>query len=177
MIFRAITSRSSDILIPLYVALVRPNLEYANVVWCPYLKKDIQRLENVQRHFTKKVSGLSKLSYTERLRMLNLPSLEYRRLRGDLIETFKILNNIYDPLTTHNLFCIDTDKRTRSHPFKLHKTRFNTTKFQHFFTNRIINTWNSLPKHVVTSDSLNTFKNKVDLHFHSYKFTQDIEIR
>ena len=62
MILRAITSRSSDILIPLYVALVRPNLEYANVVWCPYLKKDIQRLENVQRHFTKKVSGLSNLS-------------------------------------------------------------------------------------------------------------------
>ena len=132
MILRAITSRSSDILIPLYIALVRPNLEYANVVWSPYLKKDKQRLENVQRHFTKRISGLSTLSYTDRLRILNLPSLEYRRLRGDLIEAYKITNNIYDPFTTHNLFCFVTDKRTRSHPFKMHKTRFNTTKYQHF---------------------------------------------
>ena len=176
MILRAITSRSSDILIPLYIALVRPNLEYANVVWSPYLKKDKQRLENVQRHFTKRISGLSTLSYTDRLRILNLPSLEYRRLRGDLIEAYKITNNIYDPLTTHKLFCFDTDKRTRSHPFKMHKTRFNTTKYQHFFTNRIVNTWNSLPEHMVMSDSLNTFKNKVDVHFHKYRFTQDIEV-
>ena len=100
MILRSITSRSSDILIPLYKALVRPILEYASVVWCPYLKKDKERIEMVQRHFTKNVEGLNTLSCTERLRKLNLPTLEFRRLRGDLIETYKITHNIYDPLTT-----------------------------------------------------------------------------
>ena len=176
MILRSITSRSSDILIPLYKALVRPILEYASVVWCPYLKKDKERIEMVQRHFTKNVEGLNTLSYTKRLKKLNLPTLEFRRLRGDLIETYKITHNIYDPLTTNSLFNYEFDKRTRSHPFKLHKTRFNTSKFQNFFTNRVINVWNALPKLLVTAESLNTFKNRLDLHFHEYKFISDIKI-
>ena len=177
MILRSITSRDSDILVPLFTALVRPNLEYANVVWSPYMRKDIDRIERVQRQFTKKISGLNTLEYTDRLRKLNLPSLEFRRLRGDLIETYKITHKIYDPLTTNTLFEYETDERTRSrHPYKLFKRRFNTTKFQNFFTNRVINTWNALPRLVVTANSLNTFKNRLDLHYHDYKFATNIII-
>ena len=66
--------------------MVRPILEYANSVWAPYLKKDIHAIESIQRHFTKKVTGLKGLNYRERLTRLKLPSLSYRRLRGDLIE-------------------------------------------------------------------------------------------
>ena len=141
------------------------------------MRKDIDRIERVQRQFTKKISGLNTLEYTDRLRKLNLPSLEFRRLRGDLIETYKITHKIYDPLTTNTLFEYETDERTRSrHPYKLFKRRFNTTKFQNFFTNRVINTWNALPRLVVTANSLNTFKNRLDLHYHDYKFATNIMI-
>ena len=81
----------------LYTALVRPHVEYANQVWNPHLKKHIDLLENVQRRATKSVPGLSKLTYEERLRKIGLPTLAYRRISGDMIETYKILSQKYDP--------------------------------------------------------------------------------
>ena len=71
-------------------------LEYANQVWCPYLKKHIEAIENVQRRASKQIPGLSSLSYEDRLRKLKLPTLAYRRSRGDMIELYKILTGKYD---------------------------------------------------------------------------------
>ena len=105
------------------------------------------------------------LSYEERLVKLKLPSLVYRRLRGDYIETFKILTNIYDPLTTKTLLTIDSNTRTRNNSFKLVKPRVNYKPYQEFFTNRIISKWNRLPPYVVKATSLNSFKNRLDNHF------------
>ena len=119
---------------------------------------------------------MNTLPYEERLRSLNLPSLAYRRIRGDLIETYKIVHEIYDPLTTKSLFQIDTTNKLRSHSYKLTKARFQTTMFQNFFTNRVITTWNSLPEDVVTASSLNMFKNKLDQCLQQYIFCNDIEI-
>ena len=79
----------------LYTALVRPHLEYANAVWNPYKKKDITTLENVQRRATKMVPGLGDKSYEDRLKDLKLPTLTYRRIRGDMIEVFKLVNDMY----------------------------------------------------------------------------------
>ena len=76
----------------LFQALVRPNLEYAAAVWSPYTKNDIESIENVPRRATKQVPLLKQLSY--RLKKLKMPTLKYRRLRGDMIETFKIINGI-----------------------------------------------------------------------------------
>ena len=176
MIYKSIVSRSREILLPLYIALVRPNLEYGNVIWSPHKKKDKMFIEKVQRHFTKRISGLSKLNYEDRLKELNLPSLAYRRIRGDLIETYKIVHGCYDPLTTNNLFEINKDNRTRSHSYKITKPRFKTTVFQHFFTNRVINAWNNLSQDVVSAGTLNTFKNKLDTCLHHYRFCEDIDI-
>jgi hypothetical protein len=81
----------------LYVSLVRPHLEYVNPVWNPYLKKHIDMIENIQRRATKLIPGLSNLSYEDRLRRLKLPSLSYRRSRGDMIEVYKIMSGKYDP--------------------------------------------------------------------------------
>ena len=81
----------------LYTALVRPHLEYANQIWSPHLVKHIEEIENVQRRATKQLPGMSKLSYSERLMKLKLPTLAYRRARGDMIELFKILTGKYDP--------------------------------------------------------------------------------
>ena len=73
----------------LYLALVRPHLEYAQVVWSPHSKKLINMLENVQIRATKLVDGLGKLDYPARLRKLNLPTLLHRRERGAMIEMYK----------------------------------------------------------------------------------------
>ena len=75
-----------------------------------------------------------------------------------MIEYYKLTHELYDPLTTSTLFELDTNKSTRAHPFKLKKKRFNTTQYQNFFTNRVINRWNSLPHSIVNADSLNVFK-------------------
>ena len=80
----------------LFQVLVRPNLEYAAAVWSLYTKKDIELIENVQKRATKQVPSLKQLSYTDRLKKLKMPTLRYHRLRGDIIETFKIVNGIYD---------------------------------------------------------------------------------
>jgi len=72
-------------------------LEYANSVWCPYKQGDIKELEKVQKRATKLVLNLNKIPYKDRLMHLKLPTLKYRRLRGDRTEVFKITHNIYDP--------------------------------------------------------------------------------
>jgi len=86
MIIRNRTCKNKDIMIPIYKALIRPLLEYANSIWCPHYKKYVKILEKVQRHYTKLINGVKDLSYEERLKKPELPSLEYRRLRGNLIE-------------------------------------------------------------------------------------------
>ena len=75
----------------LYKALVRPHVEYANSVWSPYKKGDIEAIEKIQKRATKLVISIRKLPYKERLQPLNLYTLKYRKLRGDMIEVFKIL--------------------------------------------------------------------------------------
>ena len=80
----------------LYKALVRPHLEYANSIWYPYLKRQSITIEKVQRRATKLLKECRHMTYSERLSFLNLHSLLGRRIRGDLIQVFKIYNGIDD---------------------------------------------------------------------------------
>ena len=93
-----------------------------------------------------------------------------------MIEVYKILNNLYDPLTTNSLLTLDINNNTRGHNFKLLKSSFNTTKFKYFFTNRIVNLWNKLSDKVVNAPSLNVFKNNFDgfMKDHVYSINLDI---
>ncbi len=146
----------------LFQALVRPNLEYAEAVWSPYLKKDIESLENVQRRATKQVPSLANLDYTERLKKLKMPTLKYRRLRGDMIETYKIMTGIYDPDVTPGLFELASTDRTRGNRYKIIKKncRLNIRKYS--FTHRVVDIWNNLPDRVVTAKTVKSFENRLD---------------
>ena len=98
----------------LYKTLVRPHLEYATPIWTPLYKKDSIMLENVQRRATRLVKALSGLTYQERLLELGLPSLEYRRLRADVIEVYKIIHQI-DKINIDKFFTFAQNAGTRGH--------------------------------------------------------------
>ena len=89
MIRRNITYKENGLIVPLYKAIVRPHLEYCIQAWRPYLRKDIDMLEKVQRTTTKLITGLIDLSYDDRLKECGLTTLETRRLRGDQIEVLR----------------------------------------------------------------------------------------
>ena len=80
-----------------YKGLIRPHLEFCNQTWYPQLQKITILTENRQRRATRMVQGLQTLSYNERLKKLELPSLEYCRRRGTMVDMFKIGYNCYDP--------------------------------------------------------------------------------
>ena len=126
--------------------------------WCPYLQKDIKSLEKVQRRATKSVPSLRERSYEERLKELNLYPLEVRRARGDVIETFKILNGFED-MDASELFTL-SDAITRVHMKKIYKKRLmkglNLRKF--FFSQRVVDNWNNLPEYVISAKTVNQFK-------------------
>ena len=86
-----IVNKDSKILLKLYQSLVRPKLEYCVQAWRPYLEKDIDLSEKVQRRATRMMSNDKSLSYYDRLKKFGLTTLETRRLRGDLIEVYNCL--------------------------------------------------------------------------------------
>ena len=141
---------------------MRPKLEYAQVVWSPHLKKHIRKLERVQRAATKLVPGLQDIEYQERLNMLNLPSLEERRKRGDIIQLFKCVNGT-DKIDKHDFLEFDTERRTReSHNLKLRMPICTTDLKKFSFPVRSLPVWNSLPEDIVRARNIHNFKEKYD---------------
>ena len=132
----------------------RPYLEYVQVIWTPHLKNYITILENVQRRAKKMV---------ERLKKLNLPSLIYRRVRGDMIDIFK---HFY----SHDNCTLPENFRPGNRPSGKHDYRLvwkapkdGVRQLQaDFFYFRTIKTWNELPKEIVHAKSIDSFKNKLD---------------
>ena len=149
--------------IMLYKSMVRPMLEYGQPVWQPSQKMLRQELEDVQRRATKMIAKLKNKPYSERLAILKLPSLEHRRRRGDMIETYKFQSGLYR--TDRPVFNAHSGRDTRGHSKKLDKERCSREIRRIFFSQRIVSTWNSLPESVVTAPTVNAFKNRLDAHW------------
>ena len=93
MIKRNISFKTKDVIVRLYKALVRPRREFCVQAWCPYLRKDIAMIERVKRRGTKLIEGLRYMSYSKHLSHTGLISMEKCRVRGDLIQVFKMLRS------------------------------------------------------------------------------------
>uniref|UniRef100_K7EXW6 Reverse transcriptase domain-containing protein n=1 Tax=Pelodiscus sinensis TaxID=13735 RepID=K7EXW6_PELSI len=160
IIRKGIENKTQNILLPLYKTMVRPHLEYCVQMWSPHLKKDILALERVQKRATKMIRDLERVPYEERLKRLGLFSLEKRRLRGDMIEVYKIMSGV-ERADKEKLFISSHNRRTRGHQMKLMGSRFKTNK-RKFFTQRVVNLWNSLPEEAVKARTIIEFKEKLD---------------
>ena len=153
----------------LYTSFVRPHLEYAQSIWSPKLRKHINLIESVQRRATKLLSCCKNLLYSERLKMLGLPSLEFRRHFGDMVQIYKHLH-VYDQSTLPNKLVRRT-RPCRRHNFELQplfaNDGFRGAQNKSFYY-RCISTWNKLPRNAVGAPNIKTFKERLNAALNDY---------
>ena len=167
LILRCFVSGDRNLLLKAFTVYVRPILEFDSPVWSPRYQHDIERLESVQRRFTKRLTGLRDYDYLTRLKVLHLETLELRRMKADLILTYKILFGHVD-LDPNYFFnsLPSTDKNTRGHAFRLSATNSSLhVQSRHFFSSRILNIWNNLPESCTNFATLNNFKSSLSNEF------------
>lgn len=155
--------------------MVRPHLEYAVNVWMPYERNKIDSIERIQKRATKLVRTCKHLSYENRLMLLQLPSLMYRRVRGDMIQVFKMLcmNDGFNvPKPNFNK---PTYMHTRGHKYRLQKGNFKLNIRKYYFTNRIVDLWNSFPERLVSCGSIFEFERGLDEYWTVVPWKYDYE--
>jgi hypothetical protein len=153
-IFKIFQSKNIQLLKKAYISYVRPSLEYCSIIWSPYYIQDINLIERVQKYFTKRILGKLKLTYPERLKYLAIDSLEERRIKIDLAETFKFLNCEHRKST--HFFEMNPNPHNHSRDLYIKFYRTNARKF--WFGNRVCPWWNKLPSHIKQSKNINQFK-------------------
>ena len=164
--FQFLDNRISNLL---FKGMVRVHLEYAAPVWSPANIGSIENIEKVQRRGTKAFPGMKDLTYEQRIRSLNLPSLRFRRYRGDMIEVFKITKWFYDTQCVPSLNVKNEIRRTRGHSLQLQTGRPRLELTKKSFCHSIIPVWNSLSQEVMDSSTINQFKNRLDRYWSEKK--------
>ncbi len=148
MLFRCFLSDDKSFLLQGYKTFVRPSLEYCTLIYDPLYLKDVDKIENVQRYFTRRLYLRCGLCvdepYLRRIEVLNLESLEERRLKADLTMVYQIIHHLID-LNFNEFFTYAPDVGTRSHGHKLFVNICRLNIRKHFFSNRIVQVWNKLP--------------------------------
>ena len=160
MINRTIKYKHRDIILSLYKSIVRPLVEYAVPAWSPHYQKDKELLERVQHRITRLIPGMKSRSYENRLIELKLWTLEERRNRADVIELFKIYKG-FSAIRFEEIFTKCKTERTRGHTAKLIKNRCNTDLRKFFFSERVVDRWNSMDQQCIEAKSINAFKNNL----------------
>jgi hypothetical protein len=176
-LLRSVMYRDKVHFVRLYQQRVRCHLEHVVQVWSPWLVKDIELIENVQRRAVRCIRGLTG-SYEEKLGQIGLTTLKQRRERGDMIQTFKIVNQIDDvePSMWFKFISDESQRPTRSSVqidddgasttklnIKVQNSRLNIRKY--FFSNRVVESWNRLPEKLKCAQTVNAFKNGYDKLF------------
>jgi ribonucleases P/MRP protein subunit RPP40 len=149
--------------IKLYKLYVRPHLEFAVPAWSPWTRADIECLEKVQKRAVGMVAGLGAAGYEERLRALNLPSLEARRAELDMVETYKIMSGIsnVDPKIWFTpVVAANNGRKTRlaADPLNLKVPAARLEVRKNSFSVRVCEKWNRLPNSVKCSKNVWQFK-------------------
>ena len=147
---RSFHYRDKDVWMRLFTTYVRPHLEFSVQAWSPWYVKDIEMLEQVQERAVNMVVGLRSTSYLDKLKELNLMSLQERRVRGDMIQTWKYLHG-QNPGS--GLFGMAGDQHSRSSrhttkPWNIARADAKLEIRKNFFTSRCVERWNSLPHSV-----------------------------
>ena len=163
-----------NMFLQLFKSLVRQLIETSVAVWAPYKKTDIAELERVQRRATKQVPDPKHLDYSERLEKIGLPTLVFRRIRGDVIEIFKIMAGIYDNEVTSTI--PKGNEHTRGHQRKIFIRGARLNLRNNFFTVRAGQVWNKLPEEVVMAKNVNAFKRLLDEHWKDHPCRYDHKI-
>ncbi len=162
LINRSFEYLSPEMLRTLFVAFVRPHLEYAQAVWSPHLIKHVNAIERVQRRATRLVRGYRNYSYEDRIRIMKLPTLKIRRKIGDMVEVYKHLH-VYDKSSTCRKFTHRT-RPHRQHNQELQRN-FADDGARGYQTNslfyRSIDPWNALEAHVVEAKTVAKFKKEL----------------
>jgi hypothetical protein len=162
-------------LIKLFTTYVRPILESNTSVWSPFDKGNIKRIESIQQSYTRMAfrrCGISFTSYGDRLRKVNLKSLEERRLVFDLVLVYKIVYGLSDLNFTDYFISNNSNYSLRRHPLQIKCIKNNSNQqWQNSFFYRVVKIWNSLPEDVVRTESISSFKSKLTTVFLS-RFTK-----
>ena len=141
-------------------------------LWNPYLKKDIDLLEEFQCRATNMILGYKHYCYKDRIALCQLSTLEGRRLRGDLIQAFKLLKGL-DQINYNNFFVLDVNTSRRGHTLKVVKPRVRLDIRLHNFSHRVVNCWNNLPVEIIECQSINNFKYKLSMFlstWHDFRY-------
>ena len=144
-------------LIPLYMTHIRPILEYCSSVWNLGYIADINLFESVQRRWTKNIRGMEHLDYSQRLKALDLYSVQGRLLRHDMVKYWQIFHGSC-AILPDDMFASTPLGTTRGHRYKVAHVRAEIEIRKRFFSVRGILLWNSLPQHVVTANTESAFK-------------------
>ena len=151
--------RSPTVMVTLFKTMVRSRLEYGLPVWNAWKIGDIQSLEDVQRYLTKRISGCQHLSYWDRLKRLNLMSLQRRRERFSIIHVWKILNKEAPNDVEMNFYENSRLGMKVKIPKFSHKAQASISScYDHSFAIRGARLWNLLPKTLNSETTLEKFK-------------------
>ena len=166
LVMKCLSTKNIWILVNLYKTYVRPKMEFNTNVWSPYLLKDINRIESIQRKFTKSAfirCNVPFESYQDRLSKINLKTLEERRLVFDMITTYKIVHRLSDLNFEQYFTFVNQTYQLRRHTLQIKCIKDNNSKFWvNSFFHRVVNVWNWLPNQVVTAKNIATFRNMIN---------------